>query len=160
MSSSASRVVRVGIIGCGEITQVVHIPTFNLMHKWFGVTALCDVSTDGLRYCAGVVGGNVHTTQNFQELCSSPDVDAVLVATSDEYHAVHAIAALQNNKHVLVEKPLALNKADIQLIAEAEAKSQGKVMVGYMRRYAAPFADAVAEVGGLDKIIFARVRGG
>lgn len=83
----------------------------------------------------------------------------MLVVNSDEYHADHAVLALQHDKHVLVEKPLALTKRDVQAIIDAEGKSKGSVMVGYMRRYAAPFEDAVKEIGGIDKILYARVRG-
>lgn len=91
-------------------------------------------------------------------LCASADVDVVLVVNSDEYHAAHAILALQHDKHVLVEKPLALTKRDMIAIEEAERQSKGQLMVGYMRRYAAPFEDAVREIGGMDKILYARVR--
>ncbi|KAF5016419.1 hypothetical protein F66182_11905, partial [Fusarium sp. NRRL 66182] len=98
------------------------------------------------------------TTPDPAKLCASSDVDGVIIANSDEYHAPHAILALQNNKHVLVEKPLALTKRDILAIIAAERTSRGRVMVGYMRRYAAPLEDALREIGGMDKIIYARVR--
>lgn len=61
--------------------------------------------------------------------------------------------------NVFVEKPLALNARDLEQIQEAEKSSRGKLIVDYMRRYATAFEDAVQEVGGLDKILYARVRG-
>lgn len=151
-------ILKVGIIGCGEIAQVVHIPTLFLMHKNFQITYLCDKSANALEHCSSKLH-DVKTTCHPKELCASTSVEAVLVINSDEYHAEHAILALEHNKHVLVEKPVALTKADASAIADAEKKSRGKVMVGYMRRYAAPFEDVVKEIGGLNKILYARVRG-
>ncbi|RMD42582.1 hypothetical protein DV735_g2560, partial [Chaetothyriales sp. CBS 134920] len=153
-------IVNVGLIGCGEIAQVVHIPTLNFMKAWFRIAYLCDVSAAALAHCAAKIPGDdaVKTTRDPAELCASPDVDAVIVASSDEYHALHAILALKHDKHVLVEKPMALNRKAVDAIIEAEKTSKGSLMVGYMRRYAAPFEDAVKEIGGLDKVLYARVR--
>ncbi|KAJ4986957.1 myo-inositol 2-dehydrogenase [Stagonosporopsis vannaccii] len=152
------QIVKVGIIGCGEIAQVVHIPTLTFMHRWFRITYFCDVSRAALEHCAAKLQSTPQTTHDPHELCASGDVDVVLVINSDEYHAAHAIMALQHNKHVLVEKPLALTKRDVQAVIEAEKCSKGKVMVGYMRRYAAPFEDALREIGGMDQILYARIR--
>jgi len=151
-------IINIGLIGCGEVAQVIHIPTLSFMSAYFRITYLCDVSAGALTHCAAKVPGTVKTTEDPAKLCASPDVDAVLVANSDEYHAVHAILALKHNKHVLVEKPMAMNRRDAHALIEAEAKSKGMVMVGYMRRYAAPFEDAIKEIGGLDKILYARVK--
>ncbi|KAB8266844.1 hypothetical protein BDV30DRAFT_247285 [Aspergillus minisclerotigenes] len=78
----------------------------------------------------------VSITTEPQTLCASPDVDVVFVINSDEYH-----------------KPLALNVRDIERIKSAERNSNGKAMVGYMRRHAAAFVDGVKEIGGMDQVI-------
>ena len=158
MASTQIR-VRIGIIGCGEITQVSHIPTLLFLSSYFKITYLSDVSPNALSHCSQKVPGHVpQTTLNAEELCASPSVDAVLVASPDEYHASHAIAALNHNKCVLVEKPMALNYRDAAAIWTAGNWSTGRVMVGYMRRYAPAFEDAVKLVGGMDQILYARVR--
>ncbi|CAI6099434.1 unnamed protein product [Clonostachys chloroleuca] len=157
--SNNQKVLRVGLIGCGEVSQVVHIPTLSYMSDWFRITYLCDVSALALEHCASkVAGARPQTTANPEDLCASNDVDVVLVVSSDEYHSSHAVCVLQHNKHVFVEKPVALTSRDIQTIMTAEKSSKAKAMVGYMRRYASPFEDAVKEIGGLDKILYARVR--
>lgn len=157
--SSTSTIVRVGIIGCGEITQVSHIPTLVFLSSYFRITYLSDVSPNALSHCYRKVPGNApQTTLEAEELCASPSVDAVLIASPDEYHASHAIAALNHNKFVLVEKPMALTRRDAAAIIAAERRSAGTVMVGYMRRYAPAFEDAVRLVGGMDQILYARVR--
>ncbi|KAK9349613.1 hypothetical protein V1523DRAFT_422395 [Lipomyces doorenjongii] len=152
--------VRVGIIGCGEVTQVVHIPTLNFLSDLFEITYLCDVSEQSLLHCQGKVIGSVlpRITRDAEKLCKSPEVDVVYVVNSDEYHREHAELALQNDKHVMIEKPMALNLRDADKIIEAAKKSKGRVMVGYMRRYAPVFEDAVKEIGGLENIVYARIR--
>ncbi|TQN71913.1 Myo-inositol 2-dehydrogenase [Colletotrichum shisoi] len=153
------RVLRVGIIGCGEITQVNHISNLNFLYERFQTTYLCDISQQALAHCARKVqGGTPKTTSDAAELCSSPDVDVVLIANADAYHVDHGILALQNDKYVLVEKPVSVCFRDLDLLIDAEKKSNAKVMVGTMRRFATAFTDAVEEVGGMDKIQYARVR--
>lgn len=157
---SIKPIVKVGIIGCGQITQIAHIPTLGFLSDSFTISFLCDVSPASLAHSAQKIINHVpETTQNPTELCASPDVDLVFIASSDEYHAVHAIEALRHDKHVFVEKPMALCERDADAIMAAEEKSKGKVMVGYMRRYAPAFAELVKEIGGMDKILYARVRG-
>lgn len=157
--SSTTTIVRIGVIGCGEISQVSHISTLGFLSDYFRVTFLSDVSQNALDHCKQKVVGHVpRITLNAEELCASSDVDAVLIASSDEYHAEHAIVALNYNKCVLVEKPMALNRQDADAIIAAEKQSQGRVMVGYMRRYASVFEEAVKLVGGMDQILYARVR--
>ncbi|EKD14456.1 uncharacterized protein L3040_001070 [Drepanopeziza brunnea f. sp. 'multigermtubi'] len=159
MNSSSTK-VRVGLIGCGEVAQVVHIPTLSFLSDHFRITYLCDVSTGALEHCQGKILGRMppKTTKNASELCSSEDVDVVFVLSSDEYHSEQAILALQHDKCVFVEKPLALNLRDMDRIRAAEGSSRGRLMVGYMRRYAPAFEAAVQEIGGIEKILYARVR--
>ena len=129
------------------------------MSDYFQITYLCDVSENALSHCQKkVLGGTPKTTRSAEELCASPDVEVVLIANSDAFHAVHSITALRYNKNVFIEKPMALSLKDADSIIEAEKTSSGKVMIGYMRRYAAAFTDAIKEVGGIDKILYAKVR--
>jgi predicted dehydrogenase len=159
MSADASPRLRVGIIGCGEITQCSHIPTLNNLSHLYQTTYLCDVSKHALNHCLTKVQGQPpKTTLSAEELCSSSTVDVVLVANADAYHVPHALLALKHVKYCLLEKPAALNFRDIDSLIEAEKISKGGILVGTMRRYATAFKDAVDEVGGMPKIIYARVR--
>jgi predicted dehydrogenase len=152
-------ILRVGIIGCGEVAQVVHIPNFNFLSHKFRTTYLCDISKDALEHCSKMVqGGPPKTTESAEELCSSDDVDVVLICNGDEYHVAHGILALKYNKWCLIEKPLALCFRDFNALIAAEKASRAKVFVGTMRRFAPAFLEAVQEVGGMEKIIYARVR--
>jgi len=98
------------------------------------------------------------TTKSAKELCSSPDVDAVLICSATPFHPDQCVLALQHDKWVLVEKPIAVCYRDLDRIVEAEKVSEGKVFVGYQRRYAEALLDAIEEVKG-EKIDYMRARG-
>ncbi|KAI6914891.1 hypothetical protein D0869_01365 [Hortaea werneckii] len=157
----ARRIVKVGIVGCGMITQVTHIPTLNALSHLFQITYLYDVSGDAIKHGQFKVAGDSkpRAAQSVEELCKSPEVDLVLLASNHAFHASEAIVALQADKHVFIEKPIALSlqEAD-RIIAADKAAGGSKVFVGYMRRYAAAFIDAVKEVGSIGQIRYARVR--
>lgn len=123
----------------------------------FQITYLCDVSKQLLTHVSKKVP-TAKTMTNAQELCSSSDVDAVLICSATAFHPDQAVLALEHDKWVLVEKPIAVTYRDLDRIIAAEEKSQGKVFVGYQRRYAEAFLDAVDEVKGL-KIDYVKVRG-
>ena len=154
------KIVNVGLIGCGLVAQIVHIPTLNFMSDFFRITYLCDVSQQSLEHCQQIVNrfSTPKITKSAEELCGSPDVDVVFILNSTEFHVLHAVMALQYDKIAFVEKPMALNERDLKLIVDAEKASKGTVMVGYMRRYATAFVDAVKEIGGMDQIRYATVR--
>jgi predicted dehydrogenase len=139
---------------------VSHIATFGNLSEYFQITYLCDVSQQALDHCAKKVhGAHPKVTKRAGELCSSSEVDAVFVASATAFHTEHAILALRNNKPVLVEKPLCLCYRDIEAIEAAEKQSSAKLFVGYMRRYAPAFLQAIAEVENKAQIQYARVRG-
>lgn len=151
--------LRVGIIGCGEITQVAHIPNLNHMSDKFVTTYLCDVSQETLEHCAAkVTPSRPRLTKDAETLCASDEVDVVLVANANAFHVPHARLALQHHKYCLLEKPAAMSYRDMDALIEAEAASRGKVFVGYMRRFATAFLEAVDVVGGLADIQYIRVR--
>ncbi|PQE33759.1 myo-inositol 2-dehydrogenase protein [Rutstroemia sp. NJR-2017a WRK4] len=152
-------ILRVGIIGLGEIAQVSHISVLNHLSTHFQITYLCDASPSALSHCAlKITTPNLQTTSSPSELCSSPTVDVVLITSAHGFHPSHAILTLQNDKYALVEKPVALCYRDLEAMRDAERTSKGKIFVGYQRRYAQAFLDAVQEVGGMGKIQYARVR--
>src|ERR1041384_3577505 len=94
--------LRVGIVGCGEVTQIMHLPSLAQLAEQFAVTALCDVSGHVLQ----TVGDQWRVAKryhDYQDLMLQDDVDAVLVANPDAYHAEVALAAIAAGKHVLIE---------------------------------------------------------
>lgn len=150
--------LRVGIVGCGEVTQIIHLPTLAQVPGLFEVTSLCDVSARVLRGVAARLDG-VSTHASYRDLASDPDVDVVLVANPNAYHADAAVAALKAGKHVFIEKPMSMTYAEVDALIEAREASGRTVQVGYMRRYAQAFLQATELVASFDEPIrYARVQ--
>ncbi|KAF4983051.1 hypothetical protein FZEAL_1451 [Fusarium zealandicum] len=153
------KILQVGIIGLGEIAQVSHILALNNLSSYYQITYICDGSKQALDHCSKkVTGGTPKTTSSPEELITSPDTDVVVICNVNAFHPAQTILALQHNKYVFVEKPLALNYRDLDAIIAAEKTSEAKVFVGYQRRYAPAFLDALQEVGSMEKIDYIRVR--
>jgi predicted dehydrogenase len=149
--------LKVGIIGLGEVAQIIHFPVLESLSDKYEVTAICDISPKLVE----IVGNRYQIPNRFMdaaELTSSPEVDVVLICNSDEYHAECALSAINHNKYVLIEKPMCLTLQEADDIIRARDETGVKVMVGYMRRYAPAFLQMVEEVKKLDKINYARVR--
>ncbi|CBQ73539.1 conserved hypothetical protein [Sporisorium reilianum SRZ2] len=135
---SSPQKLRVGVVGAGEVTQVVHLPTLTFLSDQYTVTAICDVSREAAEHVA--TKWNVpHVYTASAEMVRRDDIDLILIANSDEYHASCAIEAAQAGKHVFIEKPMALTRTDAQAIQRAAHDNQRKIFVGYMRRYAPAF---------------------
>ncbi len=125
------KIVKVGVIGCGEIAQWMHLPFLTEL-PGFRVTAVCDVSPRVTEYVGERFGVEGRFT-DYQALIDQADVDAVVVATP--IHSDPTIAAARAGKHVLVEKPMALNLDEAQAMVEAAERAGVVLMVGYMKRY-------------------------
>jgi len=124
-------VLQVGVIGCGEIAQIAHIP-YLMESPLFAVSAICDIS----RVVVDAVGDRFGIQARFldyREMIQTARLDAVLVCCHD--HSAPVIAALDAGKHVIVEKPLAFNLDQADRMIAASARASAKLMVGYMKCY-------------------------
>lgn len=149
--------VKVGLIGLGEVAQIIHLPILKQLSDRYEISALCDISPSLLQWM-GEHYGVANLYQDAEELVKQADLDAVFVLNSDEYHADCAIAAARNKKHVLIEKPMTLTPADADALIRARDEAGVHVLVGYMRRYAPAFTKALEEIKTLDKIEYVRIR--
>ena len=122
----------IGIIGCGLITQVEHLPNLLALGDRFGVIGAVDPSAKVRAHQARLHGVEVFATA--QQLFDRQP-DCVVIATPDAYHVELTLAALQHGINVFVEKPLCYISADAQRIAEARDKAGKIVQVGYMKRF-------------------------
>ncbi|MBO0783184.1 MAG: Gfo/Idh/MocA family oxidoreductase [Ktedonobacteraceae bacterium] len=149
--------IKVGVIGLGEVAQIIHLPILEALSERYEVTALCDISRQLLEHMGKRYNVDKLYT-NYHQMVAQADIDVVFVLNSDEYHADATIAALRQGKHVLVEKPMCLNQADADAIIRARDEAGTQVMVAYMRRYAPAFVEGVQQVRQLEKINFVRIR--
>lgn len=155
----ASQRLQVGVIGGGDVAQVVHLPTLIFLSELYTTVAICDASLKTAKHCAA----RFHipfATNNAEDIINNPDIDMIFNLAPDEFHAPYTIAALKQGKNVFLEKPLTLSLSAGQKILEAEksAPNGARVFVGYMRRYAASFAAFKREVSSIESIKYARVR--
>jgi predicted dehydrogenase len=148
--------LRVGVVGCGEVTQLLHLPSLDFLSDQFEVAALCDVSEQVLECVADrwrIAGRH----RDYRDLLARADLDVVLVANPDAYHAEVVIAALAAGKHVLVEKPTCITLREADEIMAAQRRSGRLVQIGTMRRYAPAFLEACRLLPDLGPIRLARV---
>ncbi|MFB9278606.1 Gfo/Idh/MocA family protein, partial [Cohnella cellulosilytica] len=151
------RKLKVGLIGLGEVAQITHLPILENLADRYEIAALCDISPQLL----AVLGERYRVANLYadaKQLCEQADLDAVFVLNSDEYHAECAIHALRNKKHVLIEKPMTLNQADADAMIRARDEAGVQVMVGYMRRFAPAFTEALEELKTFGPIQYAKIR--
>ena len=130
--------VKVGIIGVGTVSQMMHLPILSGLHDLYQITAVSDVSPTQLKHIAETYRAKAYADPYM--LVKAPDVDAVFICSPDQYHADYALAAIEAGKHVFVEKPVTLCIEDLEkLIAAEKAHPELVCMVGYMRRYSQGF---------------------
>ncbi|HEV7302486.1 MAG TPA: Gfo/Idh/MocA family oxidoreductase [Tepidisphaeraceae bacterium] len=109
--------LNIGIIGAGAIALANHVPGFALCDD-VRVTALCDSNAQTLAQAAQKYGVS-KTFERWEDLLAQEDVHAVVVATPNFLHAPITIAAARAGKHVLCEKPIAMNVAEAVAMARA-----------------------------------------
>jgi predicted dehydrogenase len=125
--------VRIGIVGCGRVTGLRHLPAVQRLEE-VEVVALADLDGDRLR-AAGERFGVGRRYPDHESLVGDAEIDVVAVCVPAVQHAEVAAAALEGGKHLLLEKPVALSLADGERIAAAAARAEGKIVVGFNMRW-------------------------
>ncbi|HEU4977069.1 MAG TPA: Gfo/Idh/MocA family oxidoreductase [Baekduia sp.] len=124
--------LRVGVVGCGVIAQVMHLPHLAAMEDRYEIAAVCDISPTVAQECARRFGAPRALTR--WEDVMAEDLDAVLVLTPGS-HAPIAVGAAESGKHVFVEKPMCLTIDEGRGMIDAAASAGVTLMVGTMKRY-------------------------
>lgn len=124
---------RIGLLGCGLISQFAHLAALQKADA-VEFTAVCDIAEDLAEEIARRHGVPLWYSSLDRFLAES-GIDAVLIATADQYHVPHAIECLRQSKHVLVEKPLGTNLEECRELASAVGESGCKLQVANMKRY-------------------------
>ncbi len=125
--------INVGFIGAGSFAQSYLIPNV----KSGGASLDTVVTTKGItsKNVAQKFGFN-NTSSNAEDIMNNANINTVFIATPHNSHARYAIEALKTNKNVFVEKPLAMTLDELQAVEDAYKGSNGKLMVGFNRRFA------------------------
>lgn len=125
--------VRLGIIGCGNVTEKRHLPAIQSL-RGLQVVALADIDHDRLNRVADRFR-IAKRYNDYRALLVDQDVCAVAVCAPLSFHTEMALGALEAGKHVLVEKPLASSLDQADTLIERAADSPLKAMVGYNLRW-------------------------
>ncbi len=143
--------VRIGVVGCGAIAQVQHLPNLLELDDEFEVPVVCDVSPGQAEYVARRFKVPKYVTDIRDMLAA--DIDAVLLCHTDPKTEA-AVQAFEAGKHVFIEKPICSSLQEADAMIDAARKS-GKVgQAGYMKVYEPAFEMAKREVDAMDDIRF------
>jgi predicted dehydrogenase len=128
-----SRLLRVGILGCGPISQFAHFEACRKARNT-ELYAICDAAEDLLEKMAAVHGPRV-AYSDYAAMLSDPNVEAVIIGVADEFHVPTAREAIAAGKHVLVEKPMGVGVEECEGLRETVLASGLVLQVGTEKRF-------------------------
>lgn len=134
----------IGIIGAGNFTSAMIVPNLSKL----GANIKCIASSKGL---SGTLlakkYGIRYSTTDYREILNDSDMDAIIITTRHNQHAKQVIEVIKKDKHVFVEKPLAINIEDLDNILDYKHKIKKTVTVGFNRRFS-PFSQSAKDALG------------
>lgn len=144
--------IKFAILGCGTIGDV-HARAIKESNG-AKLVAVCDADAARAESYAKKYG--VKAYHDYAELLACPDIDAISICTPSGMHAEQSIKALDANKHVLVEKPMALTAADAKAVCNAASRSDKIFSVIFQMRYTEDmiYLKKFIADGGLGKLTF------
>ena len=146
----------IGLIGAGGMGRA-NLADFR-KEPDVEVAAVCDVNQENLSRAVAMTGGRASSYGDFRRVLERKDIDAVIVATPDHWHALPTIYACQAGKDVYVEKPLALCIEEQQRMVRTARETKRVVQVGTQQRSGKHFQRAVEWIraGKIGGVTFAR----
>ncbi|MFD2114426.1 Gfo/Idh/MocA family protein [Paenibacillus yanchengensis] len=153
-----SKIYRVAIVGCGGIANGKHMPSLSKLDQ-VEMVAFCDIIEERAQNAAekyGAAGAKVYT--DYKEMLKDASIDIVHVCTPNDSHAAIAIDALEADKHVMSEKPMAKTAADAKRMMETAERTGKKLTVGYNNRFRndSQHLKTLCEAGELGNIYYAK----
>lgn len=140
-----SKLLGIGILGCGLISQAAHLPGAAKAHN-IRLRAVCDAS-DELREKMTAIYSPEKSYSSYEDMLADPEVEAVVIGIGDQFHVPCAWQAVEAGKHVLIEKPMGVSTQECEEL-KALADEKGLfIQVGHMKRldpglqYAKAFKD-------------------
>jgi predicted dehydrogenase len=125
--------LKMGILGVGGIAQIAHLPALRKA-KGVRLTAICDAAQDLLEKMGRKYGVEALYTDH-RKFLEEADIDAVLIPVAHAFHAPLSIDAMRAGKHVLVEKPMAVNLEECQQMVHVSKETGKQLQVACMKRY-------------------------
>ena len=158
MAIGASDKVRIGIIGCGGIANGKHMPSLKKLPN-VEMVAFCDLIEERAQNAKrdyGTPDAAVYT--DYKKLLEDKTIDVVHVLTPNRAHSYITVDALNAGKHVMCEKPMAINSVEAKKMLDAAALSGKKLTIGYQSRQRndSIFMKQEAEAGTFGDIYYAK----
>ncbi len=125
--------IKWGVIGCGGIADRRTIPGMMLSDS-VELVAVMDTNKEVAQKCKEKYGAK-YAFDNFEDVLSIPEIDAVYIASPVFCHKEQAIKAAQAKKHILLEKPVALTVADAEEIKKVCEENNVKISIGFLMRF-------------------------
>lgn len=152
------RKVRIGIIGCGGIAIGKHLPSLSKLNN-VELVAFCDIEVakaEKARQEYGVQEAVVYA--DYKKLLKEASIEVVHVLTPNASHSEISVAAMEAGKHVMCEKPMAINSEEAKLMVEAANRTGKKLTIGYNNRFRqdSQHLKLLCDQGDLGDIYFAK----
>ncbi len=152
------RKLKAGIIGCGGIAFSKHMPGFAKLDS-VEIAGFYNPSIDKAiraKQEFGCEDSKVYST--YQDMFKESQIDVVHICTPNKYHSEIAIEALKSGKHVMCEKPMAINAAEAEKMVKAAKMSGKKLSISFQNRFRndSIYLKKVCERGDLGEIYFAK----
>ena len=153
-----ARLIKVGIIGCGGIGTKKHMPALEKVADC-EMVAFCDIIEERAIASAkefGTPDAKVYT--DYRELLADPEIEVVHVCTPNRSHSFITVDALEAGKHVMCEKPMAINSAEAKKMLDAAKRTGKKLTIGYQSRFRddALYMKDEAQAGTFGEIYYAK----
>jgi len=145
--------VTTGFIGCGGFAQNMHMPIL-MGNPKYEIKAVMDINEDAAKAAAEKTSAQYYTTE-VEKILGDPDIDLVFITTRHDSHADLCIRAANAGKHIMCEKPMALNYADCVKVIKAVRKNNVKYTIGYNRGLAPMVTKAKELLDTLDGKVMA-----
>ena len=153
-----SKKLRVGIVGVGGIANGKHMPSLAKLDN-VEMVAFCDVIKERAEKGAQQYGTpNAKVFTDYRDLVALEDLDVVHVLTPNDVHSEITVAALEAGKHVMGEKPMAINSEQALAMVEAAERTGKKLTIGYQNRFRpdSQYLKKLCDAGDLGEIYFAK----
>ena len=129
------KVLKVGIIGCGGIANGKHMPALAAV-KQCEMVAFCDIIVSRAEEAAKKFGTpDAKVYEDYKELLKDESIDVVHVCTPNRSHSFITVDALEAGKHVMCEKPMAINSVEAKKMLDAAERTGKKLTIGYQNRF-------------------------
>ena len=150
--------LKVGIIGCGGIANGKHMPSLAKVSQC-EMVAFCDIIVDRAEAAAKKFGTpDAKVYEDYKKLLKDESIDVVHVCTPNRSHSFITVDALEAGKHVMCEKPMAINSVEAKKMLDAAERTGKKLTIGYQSRFRddSAYLKAAADAGDLGEIYYAK----